>query len=351
MSILNANKIIIVGDIHSNFIKFFEPLKQANIIQSYCITDNYIHYSFTESEPTSEVIYLGDFIHRGNQNQMFILNALVDICSKYPNNVKFVLGNHDIAECDYFLKHVNSDLFQFSTLVDHNICERCPKYGEIMKKFIDFLKTKDNLLKLEYFDFIISHTIHFKLIPASLRSCISSSMKYSKCYSMIRPKTPRYKLPPYFNNKQEYLNIVNKYRKVNLDNYDDYYSEIEKYITKEYPNYVNHIEEGNEHTDELFDKFIHKELNVDYYYEIFKYDLFGNRTESSLTTSIDIKYPKLQIIGHDKQDEINYDNKNNIIWCDSINNSWLIYSRNKIDDEKYMKLKGLDNFYIYKMEF
>ena len=347
---LVSNSIIIVGDIHSNFIKFFEPLKQANIISSYIIHDNNdkIEYTFAEnSNPTSEVIYLGDFIHRGNENQIFILDALVDICIKYPNNVKFVLGNHDIAECDYFLEHTNSDLFQFSTITDHSICKKCSQYSTIMRKFIDFLKTKNNLLKLEYPEFIISHTVHFNLIPSSLESCITNSIKYSKSVSMIRPKTPRYKLPPYFTNNQEYLNIISKFKKVNLKNYENYCKEIKEYITNAYPNYVEHIEKGNEHTCELFDEFVHHELDTNYYYEIFKYDLFGNRSEIGLTSSINHNYLKLQIIGHDKQEKINYNKKANIIWCDSITNSWLIYSKLNLN---YKKLEGLNNFYVYEMK-
>lgn len=354
MSISNINKIIIVGDVHSNFIKFFEPLKQANIIQSYNIYNDHIDYSFVENKnekPTSEVIYVGDFIHRGDENQMFILDALIDICNKYPDNVKFVLGNHDIAECDYYLEHTNADLFQFSTITDHNICKECPQYANIMKKFINFLKTKKNLLKIEYPEFIISHTVHSKLIPSNLESCINNSMKFYKTVSMIRPKTPRYKLPPYFTNKPEYLAITNKYKKLTLKNYDEYSKSIKDFIIKEYPNYVKHIEEGNEHTNELFDDFIHHELNIDYYYEIFKYDLFGNRSETGLTSSIGIKYPKLQIIGHDVQEEINYNKTNNIIWCDSLYNSWLIYSNSDLSlDPNCKKLEGLNKFYIYRMK-
>lgn len=352
MSISNQNiisdSIIIVGDIHSNFVKFFEPLKQANIISNYNIQNNIIEYTFVEnSKPTSTVIYLGDFIHRGNENQILILDALINVCNKYPNNVKFVLGNHDIAECEYFLEHINPDLFQFSTLSDHNICKKCSKYPIIMRSFINFLKNKYDLLKIEYPDFIISHTLHFKLIPSNLQSCISNSMKYSKTNSIVKPKTPRYKLPPYFTNKQEYINITNKYKKLTLKNYDEYSNEIKNYIISEYPNYVNHIEKGNNEFIELFDEFIHHELDISYYYEIFKYDLFGNRTESTLTTSINHNYSKLQIVGHDKQNEINYDKNSNIILCDSSSNSWLIYSKSKLN---YKKLEGLNNFYIYEMK-
>ena len=362
MSISSSNKIIIVGDIHSDFIKFFEPLKQANIIRDYNIYPDSINYSFVDCDssdtsenekPTAEVIYVGDFIHRGGANQIFILDALIDICNKYPDNVKFVLGNHDIAECDYYLEHSNADLFQFSTMVDHNICKQCPQYATTMGKFIDFLKTKKNLLKIEYPEFIISHTIHSKLIPSSLELCIENSMKFCKTASMVRPKTPRYKLPPYFTNKPEYLAIINKFKKPTLKNYDEYFKAIKDYITSEYPNYIRHIEEANIYTNELFDEFIHHELDIAYYYEIFKYDLFGSRSEAGLTSSIGINYPKLQIVGHDRREHIEYSKGNNIIWCDCLSESWLVYVKNSELNlnlnEKYKKIEGLDGFYIYTL--
>ena len=256
-----SNKFIIVGDIHSNFIKFFEPLKQANIIKDYIIYPDKIEYTFvdsdnvlenendildiktnsnsitkseselktnlkseselktnlkTESElkttsntnttikPTATVIYLGDFIHRGNENQIFILDALVDICNKYPDNVKFVLGNHEIAECNYYLNRSNNDLFQSSTLYEHEICKKCPEYSRIMRKFIDFLKTRNNLLKIEYPNFIISHTFHFNLFPGKLQDCLSNSMRYGKSPRSLRPKLLRYSLPVYFTYKSKY---------------------------------------------------------------------------------------------------------------------------------------------------
>ena len=344
--------IIIVGDIHSNFIKFFEPLKQANIIKDYEIFENNITYRFTGLEATHNVIYLGDFIHRGEINQMYILDVLVDICNKYPNNVNFVLGNHEVAECNYFLNRNNNDLYQWSIFKDHNICIDCKDYNRIMRKFIDFIKIRHNLLKIEFDDFIISHTIHSKIFPGSLNDCIKASKKWIKAVSAIRPTTPRYPLPSYFVNHEIYHDITLKYKKPTINNYDNYVAEKINFIEKEYPNYVNRIELSNENTSELFDEFIHNELDLKDYYEIFKYDLFGGRAEASISTVITLNYPKLQIVGHDRKNEITYSKEHDLIYCDCESNSWLIYSNDEPlnIDEKYNKIEGLDKFYIYKFD-
>ena len=210
---------IIVGDIHGNFIKFFEPLHEANIIKSYYISDDesVIKYKFTNEPATHQVIYLGDFIHRGKtSNQMYILDILINICTKYPNDVKFVLGNHEIAECNYYLNIANNDLYQWSTLNDHNKCKECKKYDEIMTKFLDFLSIRNNLLKIEYPDFIVSHTFHYQVIPGNLDNCLDSSKNVCKSVSVIRPKTPRHKLPIYLSSHPGYLGIRTKYKKVNI---------------------------------------------------------------------------------------------------------------------------------------
>ena len=351
---MNTKPIIIVGDIHGNFIKFFEPLKQANIIKDYKITVNSnniseINYSFHEVyQATSRVIYLGDFIHRGRDcGQILILESLVDICTRYPNDVNFVLGNHEIAECNYYLNNSYTDLYQLSTLADHNICKEHPNYDLIIKKFMEFLEHHNNLLMLEFPNFIISHTYHFKTIPGNLKSCLNSSKKFSKCTSMVRPKTPRCRLPSYLNDHPKYLEIKNKYRKVSLDNYNDYELELNEFINNEYENYVDKTTINIDDVPTLFDEFIHHKLNKDYYYEIFKFDLFGYRTEESLTTGIQISYNKTQIIGHDKVPKINVDKDKNIIYVDCENNSWLIYDENENKNEKLSDDERFKNFYIY----
>lgn len=43
-----------------------------------------------------------------------------------------------------------------------------------MNKFVEFLKTQNNLLIKEYPEFVCSHTKHFNICPALLDDCLSS---------------------------------------------------------------------------------------------------------------------------------------------------------------------------------
>jgi len=319
---------IIVGDIHGNFIKFFEPLKQARIISYYEIypDPNPPKYKFATDEPIATVIYVGDFIHRGTSNQMYILEALIDICTRYPEHVQFVLGNHEIAECDYYLNQSNFDLFQLSTLCDHIVCKECPDYERIMAMFMEFLRNRSSLLKLEYPEFTVSHTLHFKLAPSDLNAYLLASETFYKNATMVRPRVMKYKLPIFFTNNQKYLEIAKKYKKVNLQNFDVYMKEMKEFVAANYQKYIDYLRESNEDYANLFDDFIHSDLALSSYYEIFKFDLFGPRTEPGLSCTSRMEYPGMQIVGHDKQDEIVC--RYNVIYCDSVDNSWLIYDDN-----------------------
>ena len=322
-----TNDLIIIDDICGNFNKFFEPLKRANIISKYEINETDIKYSFPlDSKPIASVAYLGNFIYlNSDPKQLLIYDALVDICMKYPDYVMFVLGNYDVAECGYFLDKF--DLQQLSTASYHIILQKYCKYSEIMTKFVNFLKTRHNLLKLEFLDFEISNKPHYEFIPPSLKKCISDSSKiyYDK----------------YFTDKAEFESI-----KISNDR-----KKIKEFIINNYLNYVNYIKTGNTNTGTLFDEYMHNDLNSDYYYDIFARDLLAIYSNDLMKSKI-IKQSKIHVVGQYLYSYIKYDKKYNLLSCCDKSNSWLVYSKNdKSKNEKYSNLKHIvDKFYEFSFK-
>ena len=269
------NSIIIVGDIHGDFDKLFLPLIQAGIIKNYNVeptnkpqdlqtlkinnitsyeTDLKITWKANEKLSSNKVIYIGDFIHHNkNPTHILILSVLVDLITEFPNNIEFVLGNHEISECLNYLGIDNHELFQPSAYLDSKECMKYKNYNEVMNKFINFLKTQNNLLVKEFDDFVISHTKHFKIFPASLNNCLLSIKKYQRRSHALRPSSPRYNTPIFFSNANEYKDIKNKYTKVDINNFDDYTTDFTTYITDNYENYKENVDYGNEHYKEVFD--------------------------------------------------------------------------------------------------
>ena len=93
------NKIIAVGDIHGSFLQFLLPLIITKFIKNVEITDNEIKFEYFENENSNKIIYLGDIFDRAYHNKYYlIINMLIKLINKYPNNIIWCYVNHYVNE-------------------------------------------------------------------------------------------------------------------------------------------------------------------------------------------------------------------------------------------------------------
>ena len=87
----NYDKVIVVGDVHGDLNQFIYPL-----------------IYFMNDIDNSKIIYLGDYIDRGESNVYIyeILNALNNI-PEFKNKIIFLRGNHESFDSGIMMKIIS----------------------------------------------------------------------------------------------------------------------------------------------------------------------------------------------------------------------------------------------------
>lgn len=102
------SKLYVVGDVHGSLLTLVGPLVQANILIPISSSGNYIEYSSVDKRfvyninqnqnSQNLVIFTGDILERAHhRHNLEMLLMIIDIAEKLPNNVKFLLGNHEVG--------------------------------------------------------------------------------------------------------------------------------------------------------------------------------------------------------------------------------------------------------------
>lgn len=136
-----SGKTYYIGDVHN------EADKLMNLLDK-------IEPLFT---PEDRMVFLGDLVDRGTQAALLV-DVLVDLNRKYPNQIFFVRGNHDWMLQDY-LTRGKTDYMQYLgvTLQDFKGAWNLPdinpdtimnaliahNYHEVTSKFLPYYETED----------------------------------------------------------------------------------------------------------------------------------------------------------------------------------------------------------------
>lgn len=81
----NVSQLFAIPDLHGCYIpELFETIEMT-----------------IQEDPQSCFVFLGDYIDRGGEEEL-VLDAMLYIKSRYPNNVYFLLGNHEEALLNIF---------------------------------------------------------------------------------------------------------------------------------------------------------------------------------------------------------------------------------------------------------
>lgn len=105
---ISKSKLYVVGDVHGSLLTLVGPLVQANILIPISSSDNYIEYSLINKRfiyninynqnSQNLIIFTGDILERAHhRHNLEMLLMIIDIAEKLPNNVKFLLGNHEVG--------------------------------------------------------------------------------------------------------------------------------------------------------------------------------------------------------------------------------------------------------------
>ena len=90
--------IIAVGDIHGSFLQTLIPLIITKFIKNVKITESSINFNYVDNPDLSnKIIYLGDIFDRAYHDKYYLItDLLIKLITKYPDNIIWCYGNHDV---------------------------------------------------------------------------------------------------------------------------------------------------------------------------------------------------------------------------------------------------------------
>ena len=173
------NKIIAVGDVHGSFLQFLIPLIITNFIKNVEITDNEIKFDFNDnSENTNKIIYLGDIFDRAYHNKYYlIVNALIKLIYKYPNNIIWCYGNHDVDEYYSLLLKIKNKMNEALQLQENFV-----RPGRLLQQQIYSSDLNDDEQQFYNFSLANLRTIYYE---PSINAVFSHTLILDKVYKSI----------------------------------------------------------------------------------------------------------------------------------------------------------------------
>ena len=183
-----SDNILVVGDVHGDFLQTFIPLKASGLITGVEFKNDNIEVVFNNNiENCPTVVFLGDYFHKSLFNKSFlIVHALLKIKSVVKNKLILLLGNHDVAQYVYvkgILKRQHIPMYDNFVNVCNNELENSPP--AFVLEFIEAIE--NNIIDLAYVDNkgnLYSHTvINSKFLEIS--GSISSGVGFYKSDSLI----------------------------------------------------------------------------------------------------------------------------------------------------------------------
>lgn len=183
-----SDNILVVGDVHGDFLQTFIPLKASGLITDVELKNDNIDVEFCDNiENCPTVVFLGDYFHKSLFNKSFlIVHTLLKIKSVVKNKLILLLGNHDVAQYIYvkgILKRQHIPMYNNFVNACNNELENSPP--AFVLEFIEAIE--NNIIDLAYVDDkgnFYSHTvINSKFLEIS--GSIPSEVGFYKSDSLI----------------------------------------------------------------------------------------------------------------------------------------------------------------------
>jgi len=125
----DPREFIIVGDIHANKKNFKAILQDSNNLDK--IKNN-----------EAVIVFLGDIVHdertghlKEMKSSIEIMDIMLHLINKYPNNIVYILGNHDTMDPQLSKSGITQGVIYREALIEH----RGEKYADLMNRFFDLL--------------------------------------------------------------------------------------------------------------------------------------------------------------------------------------------------------------------
>jgi len=146
-----SEMIIAVGDVHGSFTQLVLPLIMANLIKNVVIDVNEIKFEFSEKTEKAKVIYLGDIFDQSYHDKYYLqVDLLLKVIEKYPNNVVWCYGNHDIDRYIDLIEQIKTDIVHPGSA----------DFSEAERRFYNFTLTQMKTVHYEpSINTLFSHTL------------------------------------------------------------------------------------------------------------------------------------------------------------------------------------------------